>query len=108
MDAPDDVAVNTEALKLLVQVASANDHIHDKERELLARLAKTWKVSHVLEALFAELDAKHPLSQPQLSILRPHADRILNAARALVAADGEIDADEDDMLTEVKALLGRS
>lgn len=101
-----DLELDTEALKLLVQVAWANDHVHAKERELLERLAKAWKVPHVLESLLGQIDRKEPLAQPNLPLLRTRADKVLNAAQALIAVDGEVDEDEDAMLAELKTLLG--
>ncbi len=102
-----DLEINAEAIKLLVQVASANDHVHPKERDFLVRLARAWKVSDVLEGLLAALDGGTPLAQPQLAMLRPRADKVITAAEALIAVDGEVDADEDEMLAELKTLLGR-
>lgn len=104
----EDTELNTEALKLLVQVACANDHIHPKERELLVKLGKAWRVPEVVEMLFAHLDGGTPLPQPNLAVLRPHADKVLRAAGALVAVDGEVDADENDVLAQLKMLLGRA
>lgn len=105
-DAPtDDTEINTEALKLLVQVAAANDHIHDKEREFLEKLARAWKVPEVIEGLFAQIDQAKPLDQPKIAILRARPEKVLRAAEALVAVDGEVDAEEDDVLSQVKMLL---
>ena len=108
-DAPtDDTEIHTEAIKLLLQVAAANDHIHPKEREFLVTLAKAWKVSAVLEALFTQLEQGALLDQPKLSLLRTRPDKVLRAAEALVAVDGEVDVDEDDMISQLKTLLGRA
>jgi len=103
--APGDALFNAEALKLLVQVAAANDHVHEAEREFLRKLASTWKIPGTLTELFAALDERRPLPQPNLSLLRTQAERVLRAAQALVAIDGDVDEEEHAMLSEVKTLL---
>ena len=104
----DETELNAEAIKLLMQVAAANDHVHERERDFLTKLAKAWNVSPVLDALFAELDGAKPLDQPNIDRLRPRADKVLRAAQALIAVDGEVDGDEDEMLAQLKTLLGAS
>ncbi len=104
----DDTELHTEAMKLLLQVAWANDRLHPKEEELLAKLAAAWKVPHVLADLLAARRAGKPLSQPNLGLVRTRADKILLAAQVLVAADGEVDEEEDSLMRELKALLGKS
>jgi tellurite resistance protein len=103
----DETELRGEAIKLLVQVASSNHEVHDKERAFLLRLATTWNVLPVLEGALAALDGGRPLPQPRLQLLRAEAERVLRAAEVLVAVDGEVDQDETEMLREVRALLGR-
>jgi len=103
----EDGAFNTEALKLLLQVAWANDELHPKEREFIERLAKVWRVpGPALETMLAHLDTGKPLPQPDLALLRTRPDRVLRAAEALVAADGVVDLQEEEMLAELRAILG--
>src|SRR5438132_1515626 len=105
---PDDTELHTEALKLLIQVAWANDHLHPKEKELLVKLAAAWKVPKVLDMLLDALAKGAPLPQPNLGIVRARPDKVLVAAQVLVAADGEVDEEEDGMLAELRTLLGRA
>jgi hypothetical protein len=101
----EDPALLGEAMKLLLQVAWANDHLHPKERELLVKLAAAWRVGPLLEALFADLDRGAPLPPPNVALVRRRADKVMRAAEALVAADGEVDTEEDALLAELRTLL---
>jgi tellurite resistance protein len=103
----DDGAFNAEALKLLLQVAWANDELHPKEREFIEKLGKAWRVPEpVLEGLLAHLDQGKPLPPPDLTLLRTRPDRVLRAAEALVATDGVVDQDEEELLAEIRRILG--
>jgi hypothetical protein len=103
----DDGAFNTEALKLLLQVAWANDELHPKEREFIEKLGKAWRVpAPVLEGLLAHLDQGKPLPPPDVALLRTRPDKVLRAAEALVNTDGVVDLQEEEMLTELRAILG--
>jgi uncharacterized membrane protein YebE (DUF533 family) len=102
----ENLALNAEALKLLFQVAWANDHLHPKEREFLVKLAAAWRVPMVLETLLEHADQKKPLPQPNVALVRTRSDKVLRAAEALIAADGVVDEDEGEMLAQLKVLLG--
>ncbi len=105
----DEVVFNTEALKLLLQVAWANDQLEASEREFIVKLAKAWKVpAETLETLLAHLDHGKPLPQPDLGLLRTRPDKVLRAAEALVAVDGARDVQEEELMQELKAALGTS
>jgi hypothetical protein len=102
-----DVAFNTEALKLLLQVAWANDELDPKEREFLVTLGKAWKVpGATLEMLLAHLDQGKPLPLPDLALLRSKPAKVLRAAEALIAADGVRDLQEEEFMKELRTLLG--
>jgi tellurite resistance protein len=103
----DDAAFNTEALKLLLQVAWANDELHPKEREFIGKIGKAWRVPAAeLEELLGRLETGKPLPPPDIPLLRTRPDKVLRAAEALVAADGEVDLQEEEMLAELRAILG--
>jgi tellurite resistance protein len=103
----DVVAFNTEALKLLLQVAWANDELDPKEREFLVKLGKAWSVpSATLDDLLAHLDSGKPFPQPNLALLRTDPAKVMRAAEALISADGVGDAEERAFLEELKTLLG--
>lgn len=107
-DAPtQDVEFNTEALKLLLQVAWANDDLDPKEREFIVKLGKAWRVpADTLEGLLAHLDQGKPLPQPNVALLKTRPEKVLRAAEALVAADGVVDLSEEEMLTDLRRILG--
>lgn len=103
-----DPTFNAEALKLLLQVAWADDRLDEKERTFVARLGPAWKVPElVMAVLLDHLDRGKPLPQPNLTVLRTKPDAVIAAAEALIAADGVIDAVEADFLDQVRELLGR-
>jgi tellurite resistance protein len=105
----DDVVFNTEALKLLLQVAWANDELDPKEREFLEKLGKAWKLPpETLETLLQHLDQGKPLPQPDVALLRTKPEKVIRAAEALVGADGVGDMMEQQFLEELKILLGVS
>jgi uncharacterized tellurite resistance protein B-like protein len=103
----DDPVFNTEALKLLLQVAWADDVLDPKERAFVERVGGEWKVPQpVLAELLSNLDQGKPLPQPNLALLRTRREAVLAASEALVASDGTIDAQESEFLTLVEELLG--
>lgn len=105
----DDPSFNAEAVKLLLQVAWADDVLAPAERAFVERVGASWKVpAPVMANLLSHLDQGKPLPQPNLALLRTRADEVLAAAAALVAADGTIDAQETDFLAMVEELLGRA
>ncbi|MBE2250267.1 MAG: TerB family tellurite resistance protein [Myxococcus sp.] len=103
-----DPVFNAEALKLLLQVAWADDQLDPKERAFVATLGPAWKVPEaVMTVLLDHLDRGKPLPQPNLKLLRTRPDDVLAAAEALTAADGVIDGVELDFMDQVRELLGR-
>lgn len=102
-----DPLFNTETLKLLLQVAWSDDVLDPKERAFISQLGHQWAVPpDVMSTLLMHLDQGKPLPQPNLSLLRTKADAVLDAAEALVSADGVIDVQEKEFLATVEQLLG--
>lgn len=110
MKAPShDPHFNAEVIKLMLQVAWADDQLDAKERAFVEQLGRDWQVpADVMADLLAHLDLGKPLPQPNLYLLRQRADDVLLAAEALVRADGVVDAQEKDFLQMVEQLLGRA
>jgi uncharacterized tellurite resistance protein B-like protein len=110
MTAPsDDPAFNTEVVKLLLQVAWADDVLEPAERAFVEKVGASWKVPAATMAhLLSHLDQGKPLPQPNLALLRTRADDVLASAAALVAADGTINEQETEFLSMVEELLGRA
>jgi tellurite resistance protein len=101
-----DVSFDTEVIKLLLQVAWADDEVDPREKELIFGLARSWFVpEQELKVLMQRLDEGEPLPQPNLKMLRTRPDEVLEAARALVASDGKVAPEESQMLQQIQELL---
>jgi len=99
--------VNVETLKLLLQVAWADDTLEPKERAEVAALGPKWNVPPAtMDLLLKHLDMGKPLPQPNLTLLRQHRDVVLAAAEWFVGVDGVIDDTEKEFLVTVRQLLG--
>lgn len=99
--------VNLETLKLLLQVAWADDVLDPKERETVASLGPAWGVpDDVLTMLLKHLDMGKPLPQPNLALLRQHRAEVIAAAEWFIGVDGVIEEAEKDFVTTVRELLG--
>jgi hypothetical protein len=108
MNRPSPIAeVNVETLKLLLQVAWADDVLDPKERAAVQKLGPQWGVPEdTMEMLLKHLDMGKPLPQPNLGLLRQHKDVVLAAAEWFVSVDGVIDETEKEFLTTVGEMLG--
>lgn len=108
MNRPSPIAeVNVETLKLLLQVAWADDTLDPKEREAMVKLGPAWGVpEEMMTMLIKHLDLGKPLPQPNLKLLRQHRDVVLAAAEWFVGVDGVIDETEKEFLVTVGELLG--
>lgn len=103
-----DPVFNAEALKLLLQVAWADDQLDPTERVFVAKLGPAWSVPEaVMAVLLDHLDRGKPLPQPNVALLRTKPDAVIAAAEALIAADGVMDGEELDFVDQVRQLLGR-
>jgi len=100
---------NAEVIKLLLQVAWADDTLDPKERAFVEQLGRDWKVpADVMADLLTHLDLGKPLPQPNLYLLRQRADDVMLAAHALVRADGVVGVHETEFLAMVEQLLGKA
>ena len=101
------VEVNVETLKLLLQVAWADDTLDPKEREAVVKVGPAWGVPQdTMDLLLKHLDLGKPLPQPNLKLLREHRAVVLAAAEWFVGVDGVIDETEKEFLVTVGELLG--
>lgn len=108
MNRPSPIAeVNVETLKLLLQVAWADDVLDPKERAAVQKLGPQWGVPEdTLAMLLKHLDMGKPLPQPNLGLLRQHKNVVLAAAEWFVSVDGVIEETEKEFLTTVGEMLG--
>jgi tellurite resistance protein len=97
---------NVEVLKLLLQVAWADGEVAEREAQVIKGLGRSWTVDEkTLSFLLTKLEQGHPLPPPNLKFLKTRPDEVMEAARALVAADGRTDAQETELLEQLKAMM---
>ena len=95
-----------EVLKLLAQLAWVDGKVEQRERLVVQGLGRSWSVPEKdLQALLDALQAGHPPA-PDLELLRPRGEEVLEAARALVAAEGREAGEEKRLLEELQRKLG--
>ena len=103
-----DKEINSETLKLLLQVAWADDTLDPKEREAIAKLGPEWGVpEETMTLLLKHLDTGKPLPQPNMNLLRQHRGIVLAAAEWFVNVDGAVDDTEKEFLNTVSEMLGK-
>jgi hypothetical protein len=95
-----------ELVKLLLQVAWADDEISPEEAgALLAFGRKSQLDPEQLELLSACLAGKAPLPPPNLAVLKARRVDVLRAAKNLVVCDLRVGAQEDAILEHISRLL---
>lgn len=103
----DSEEVNVEIVKLLLQVAWADDTLDDQERAAVATLCKQWGLPDETTAwLLQHLHLGKPLPQPNMALLKAHRQAALQAAEWFIGVDGVIEDSEKDFVTTVEQLLG--
>ncbi len=101
-----DPSFDTEVVKLLLQVAWADDEVSERERDMIVGLARSWFVPEPeLTGLIHRLAQGQPLPQPNLQLLRTRPDDVLEAVRGLVLSDGKVAGEESEMLKQIAELL---
>ena len=101
-----DVAFDTEVVKLLLQVAWADDEVDSREKDMIFGLARSWFIPEPeLKVLMERLDQGQPLPQPNLKLLRTRADDVLEAVRGLVLSDGKVASEESEMIQQIAQML---
>ena len=95
-----------ELLKLLLQVAWANDEIADQEAAALRAFANKSQLSPEQQALLAEwLAGSAPLPPPNLGYLKDHRLDVMRAVKGLLMTDLHVDGEEEAILSQIGALL---
>ncbi len=101
-----DVTFDTEVVKLLLQVAWADDEVSARERAMIFGLARSWFVPEPeLKVLLQRLDQGQPLPQPNLKLLRTRVDDVMEAVRGVVLSDGKVAEEESAMIQQILELL---
>jgi len=95
-----------ELLKLLLQVAWANDEIADQEAAALRAFANKSQLSPEQQAFLAEwLSGSAPLPPPNLGYLKDHRLDVMRAVKELLMTDLHVDGEEEAILSQIGALL---
>lgn len=102
-----DTRLSFELLKLLLQVAWADDQVVDDEREHILSTARRAGVADAdLAMLESCLRGEEPLPPPDMGFLRDHRDKAVAAAETLVDVDAGLAAGEADVLAQIREMLG--
>ena len=100
-------AFHWELMKLLLQVAWADDHIAPQERRMLMGMAERLSLSpERVKEIEACLEQGASLPAPDMTLLRNRREEVIEAAEHIVLIDNEITDDENRVLAELNTLLG--
>lgn len=103
---PSDGRFALELVKLLLQVAWADDDVAPAEADALLRYARS---NHLpedeLTRLAACLAGQSPLPPPNLGFLRDHRREVMGAVKQLLTSDLHVAEEEEAILEQISALL---
>ncbi len=95
-----------ELVKLLLQVAWADDDIAPAEAEALLAYARNSKLTDgELSLLAACLEGRAPLPAPNLGFLKARRLDVLRAVKELLTSDLHVAAEEEAILGQISRLL---
>jgi uncharacterized tellurite resistance protein B-like protein len=95
-----------ELMKLLLQVAWADDDVAHEESNALLAFAKRNQLSgEHLAIISACLAGKSPLPPPNLGFLKSRRVDVLRAVKDLLTSDRQVAATEEAILTQISTLL---
>ena len=98
---------NVEVLKLMLQLAWSDGQVDVQEMGTILGAARSWEVPESEVAVLRKLlENDGPPPAPDLALLRGRSAEVLEAARALIASDGKLQAAEEEMLAELRIILG--
>jgi uncharacterized tellurite resistance protein B-like protein len=96
-----------ELVRLLVQVAWADHDVAPAEAEALLTFARRSGLGATeLEGLSAMLAGRKPLVPPNLGLLKERRTEVLRAVKELLLSDLEVAEEEEEILSQIAALLG--
>jgi uncharacterized tellurite resistance protein B-like protein len=99
--------LSLEIIKLLLQVAWADDRMTEDEKAHIWRVAGAAGIGEDDAAeLQACLEGTRPLPAPDFGFLRAHRDAALQAAHDMVTMDHEVARGEVLVLEQIRELLG--
>lgn len=95
-----------ELLKLLLQVAWADDHVATEEAEALLEFARKQNLAPDQVQLMSDcLAGRAPLPPPNLGFLKQRRLEVMRAVKELVTSDLSVGKEEETILGQVSALL---
>jgi len=95
-----------ELMKLLLQVAWADDDVaHEEAGALLAFAKRSQLTAEQLAVISACLAGKSPLPPPNLGFLKSRRVDVLRAVKDLLTSDLQVGAAEEAILTQISTLL---
>jgi len=95
-----------ELIKLLLQVAWADDDVAPEEAEALLRHARKQLLApEKLELLAACLAGRAPLPPPNLGFLKERRVEVLRAVKELLLSDLHVAEEEEEILEQISQLL---
>ena len=104
--APADGQFAFELVKLLLQVAWADDDVASAEAEALLAYARKQDLSDdQLELLAACLAGRAPLPPPNLGFLKERRLDVMRAVKELLLSDLHVAAEEEAILGQISSLL---
>ena len=107
MTTPPDDRFYLELTRLLLNVASSDDELHDQEVQSLLGASRRWGVpTEEAERLVGLLREGKPLPAPNLGLLRQNPDKVLAEVHALIHSDDVAHFSEHEMLAQIRELLG--
>jgi uncharacterized tellurite resistance protein B-like protein len=96
-----------ELVRLLLQVAWADHDVAPAETEALLAFGRRSGLSqNELEELADMLAGRAPLVPPNLSVLKTRRAEVLRAVNELILKDVKVADEENELLTQIAALLG--
>jgi uncharacterized tellurite resistance protein B-like protein len=95
-----------ELLKLLLQVAWADEDVAPEEAEALMVFARKQQLSHDKLQLLSEcLAGRAPLPPPNLGLLKPRRLDVMRAVKELLLSDLSVAEEEEAILEQISLLL---
>jgi uncharacterized tellurite resistance protein B-like protein len=97
----------SELVKLLLQVAWADHEVAPAEAAALLSFARRSSLpEQELSELQAMLTGRAPLAPPNLGLLKQRRTEVLRAVKELLLSDLAVVDEEEDILSQIAALLG--
>jgi uncharacterized tellurite resistance protein B-like protein len=97
----------SELVKLLLQVAWADHEVAPAEAAALLGFARRSSLpERELSELQAMLTGRAPLVPPNLGLLKQRRTEVLRAVKELLLSDLAVVDEEEDILSQIAALLG--